>query len=189
MSFEKKKIEKQKLLYDKFMPLSLDDVNAAYDQLDDDMSKLSWSISADTAKSFCTAMLNIIERTEYRYQMSGVICVYGAKFKANETTYTRNDIKVIQDIISNTVFKGIDQATDIKTALTSIEPMNIALSDTEIDMLILAELMQIKENEQNENLWSTDTLAWIEVSGKAKGYTLSETPKDGMQLPKTVSAE
>lgn len=162
-TYEQRKVDAQIALYAEFMPQSLAEANSKYDALGKTMVDLTWKMSAADFNSLSKDILLLLNDVEWPFSMSGVIVKFHNEFAKNafdDVKITWHQIKQIQMAIQKINFKGIEKATMIQNVLKLTERMAIDISEYEINMQVMSEIINIKETEQTENLWSTATKAW-----------------------------
>lgn len=168
-SLEKRQVERRKVLTAELMPLTLEKVQDEFDALLDAQEKAEWPVSKEQAELLTKDLLPIIEGLEYPMQMSGVVTTYIDKIKAGLKKFTFQDAKIVQRFLNDSKFKGYEGAKRIQNVLAAVEPFNMSVADIEIDVYIVNEIMDAKEQEQKNGVWHELTLAWAAETGTELG--------------------
>lgn len=168
-SLEKRQVERRKVLTAELMPLTLEKVQDEFDALLDAQEKAEWSVSKEQSELLKNDLLPIIEGLEYPMQMSGVVTTYVDKIKAGLNKFTFQDAKIVQRFLNDSKFKGYEGAKRIQNVLAAVEPFNMSVADIEIDVYIVNEIMDAKEQEQKNGVWHELTLAWAAETGTELG--------------------
>jgi len=165
MSYEKMKTAREAELRKDFTLASFKELQDKFDELIDRQEALKWSMTKEDIEILSDDFLEILNSNTYGISMSGVVKYLNELFDEDVKDLDFRTVKVIQSVLTDAKFTGYEEASMFQNTLKVIEKANTDISEFEVDLTFINNLMESREKEMSEDIWSTDTKAFAADNG------------------------